>query len=498
MSGIGGFLHSAAKSVGYDSGPRADGTRSNAAKRIQSAVRGNVGRKKGAEAKRQNTEAKNEAFATRKVDMVKVRAESGANVKNPNENNRAEFLSALSKGPGAMHKESQEKLETRQSNAVIKAGKMLDDEEGVRSGSYSHYIGSSYSSAKKSIGDAFQGAASSFLSATFGRPAKDIKIGAFGYNATLISSQDSMDQASNEDQVSTAQAKRIAPALSDFRKDNAEAIATEQRVSTMQTAASVSEGVAIGAGIAGVVTGGSTAAISISAAGVAGMAHGAAAGFANQAGSQYAANIDNSSDGPQMWKSQGASARKEYMRGEGIDELQKAGKSFVGAGISGGLEAAGTATDTIGKLGGFNVTNSTVKSAALESAGPLSGLLRGALAPTDARAKGGWLEKRDTSTMGIGSASSIKRTANHDLATTLEMQTRNTDKNEGFGSRKFAAVDMGKVRTDSGAAVSGVKENNRSNLLSAQSKGPGPTHHNKTLSARPVVKAPEPGSSSKS
>ena len=59
MSGIGGFLHSAAKSVGYDSGPRADGTRSNAAKRIQSAVRGNVGRKKGAEAKRQNTEAKN-------------------------------------------------------------------------------------------------------------------------------------------------------------------------------------------------------------------------------------------------------------------------------------------------------------------------------------------------------------------------------------------------------------------------------------------------------
>ena len=41
MSGVGGFFHSASKGVGYDSGPRPDGTRANAAALIiQGLARG--------------------------------------------------------------------------------------------------------------------------------------------------------------------------------------------------------------------------------------------------------------------------------------------------------------------------------------------------------------------------------------------------------------------------------------------------------------------------
>ena len=46
MSGVGGFFHSASKGVGYDSGPRPDGTRANAAALIiQGLARGHAGRK---------------------------------------------------------------------------------------------------------------------------------------------------------------------------------------------------------------------------------------------------------------------------------------------------------------------------------------------------------------------------------------------------------------------------------------------------------------------
>lgn len=58
MSGVGGFFHSASKGVGYDSGPRPDGTRANAAAlTIQRLARGHAGRKVAA------TEAKREAAA---------------------------------------------------------------------------------------------------------------------------------------------------------------------------------------------------------------------------------------------------------------------------------------------------------------------------------------------------------------------------------------------------------------------------------------------------